>query len=167
MAHLKNKIKVECLSLRIPKRSKRRVSTMRREWDPSFMKLCMQQMPSNLLHSVYVKKCANPGLFYLKKWVIPGHFFLYFRLFNTVDNKNVQYNYLPKTGFEPQTSGIKSNHSTNLATTTAFFILVLFKHRLQQDSNSYRRRRRRAHALDHHHGPCVNVLSTGFSPQKS
>ena len=39
--------------------------------------------------------------------------FLYFRLFNTVDSKNVQYNYLLMTGFEPRTPGVGSNRSTN------------------------------------------------------
>ena len=45
--------------------------------------------------------------------------FLYFRLFNTVDSKNVQYKFLPMTGFEPQTSGVGSDRSTYWATTTA------------------------------------------------
>ena len=41
--------------------------------------------------------------------------FIYFRLFNTA---NVEYWFLPMTGFEPRTSGILSNRSTNWATTT-------------------------------------------------
>ena len=58
---------------------------------------------------------------YLKKWAIPGLFFLYVRLFQfqlTV-NKCSIYKFLPMSGFEPRTSGIGSGRSTNCATTTA------------------------------------------------
>ena len=34
--------------------------------------------------------------------------FLYFRLFNTVDSKMFNINFLPMTGFEPWTSGIEA-----------------------------------------------------------
>ena len=53
--------------------------------------------------------------------------FLYFRLFNTVDSKqiNVQYNSWPMTGFELQTSGVRSDRSTNSATTTALTTSIL------------------------------------------
>ena len=47
---------------------------------------------------------------------------IYFRLFNTVDSKQVNkcsIYILPMTGFEPRTSGIGRDFSTNLATTTA------------------------------------------------
>ena len=49
--------------------------------------------------------------------------FLYFRLINTVDSKQiyVRYKTLLMTEFKPWTSGIVSNRSTNWATTTAFF----------------------------------------------
>ena len=54
------------------------------------------------------------------KRAIPGLFFLYFRLFNTVDKQlNVRYKSLPITGSEPRISGVGSNQSTNWATTTA------------------------------------------------
>ena len=51
----------------------------------------------------------------------PGLFSIYFRLFNTVDSKqiNVRYKSLPMTGFVWQTSGVQSNRCTNWATTTA------------------------------------------------
>ena len=41
--------------------------------------------------------------------------FLFFRLLNTVDSiqVNVRYKSLPKTGFEPRTSGVGSDCSTN------------------------------------------------------
>ena len=45
--------------------------------------------------------------------------FIYFRLFNTVDNKQMLNKILPMTGVELQNSGIKSNRSTNWATTTS------------------------------------------------
>ena len=57
--------------------------------------------------------------FFKKKWAIPGLFFIYFRLFNTVDNKQMFNKILPMTGVKPQTSGLKSDHSTNCATTTS------------------------------------------------
>ena len=46
------------------------------------------------------------------KWAILGIFFLYFRLFNSVDRQRSIY-ILPMTGFEPGTSGFGSKSSTN------------------------------------------------------
>ena len=67
-----------------------------------------------------VNKFLNPGGGgnILKGFFKKGHFrplFLYFRLFNTVDSKqvNVPYKSLPMTGFEPRTSCVGSDHSTN------------------------------------------------------
>ena len=58
----------------------------------------------------------------LKKWAIPGLFFSLFSSFQyTVDSKQM-FNinkFLLMTGFEPRTSGIGSDRSTNWATTTA------------------------------------------------
>ena len=45
-------------------------------------------------------------------------FFLYFRLFNTVDSKYVKWKFLQMIGFEPWTSSIGSDRSTNWATTS-------------------------------------------------
>ena len=45
--------------------------------------------------------------------------FIYFRLFNTVDNKQMFNKILPMTGVELGTSGIKSDRSTNWATTNS------------------------------------------------
>ena len=59
----------------------------------------------------------RPGFF--KKWAIPGLFFIYFRLFNTVDNKQMFNKILPMTGVKPRTSGFESDRSTNCATTTS------------------------------------------------
>ena len=39
--------------------------------------------------------------------------FIYFRLFNTVDNKQMLNKILPMTGVEPRTSDNKSDRSTN------------------------------------------------------
>ena len=60
---------------------------------------------------------------YLEKMGHSRPLFLYFRLINTVDSKqiNVRYKTLLMTEFKPWTSGIISNRSTNWATTTAFF----------------------------------------------
>ena len=60
-------------------------------------------------------------VFFKIKMGLSQPLFLYFRLFNAVDSKNVQYKILSMTGFESQTSGIGSNCSTNWATTTALF----------------------------------------------
>ena len=68
------------------------------------------------------------------KWICyffkVGHsrpLFIYFCLFNTVDNKQMFNKIFPKTRVEPRTSGIESNCSTNWATTTSqnllFFIM--------------------------------------------
>ena len=58
-----------------------------------------------------------------------GHFrplILYFRLFNTVDSQqiNIWYKSLPMTGFEPRTSGVGSDCSTNWATTIVLHLLL-------------------------------------------
>ena len=54
--------------------------------------------------------------------------FIYFRLFNTVDNKQMLNKILPMTGVKPRASGIKSDRSTNWATTTSrqFVLCQLF-----------------------------------------
>ena len=62
---------------------------------------------------------------FYKKWAIPGIFFLYFRLFNTVDGKQMFDISLRMTGFEQQISGNESNRSTNQATTTLIVFLFL------------------------------------------
>ena len=46
------------------------------------------------------------------KWPIPGLFFLYFRLFNTVYNEYMNKS-SPMTRFEPRTSDVGSDYSTN------------------------------------------------------
>ena len=61
--------------------------------------------------------------------------FLYFCLFNTVNSKqiNVRYKSLPMIRFEPRTSGIQSNRSTNWATTIAQWyacLIAMFKNKL-------------------------------------
>ena len=51
--------------------------------------------------------------------------FIYFCLFNTVDNKQMFNKILPMMGVEPRTSGIISDRSTNWATTTSRYILFI------------------------------------------
>ena len=46
------------------------------------------------------------------KWAIPGLFFFIY-VFSIQLTENVQYKFLPMTGFQLRTSGIGSNHSTN------------------------------------------------------
>ena len=46
------------------------------------------------------------------KWAFPGLFYFIF-VFSIQLTENVQYNILLMTGFEPQTSGIGSDRSTN------------------------------------------------------
>ena len=59
-----------------------------------------------------------------KKAAIPGLFFFIF-VFSMQLIVNVQYKFLPMTGFELRTSGIGSNHSTNWATTTAQYVYLI------------------------------------------
>ena len=42
------------------------------------------------------------------QWAIPGLSFLNFCFFNTVDSKQMVYNFLPTTGFEPWTSCVEA-----------------------------------------------------------
>ena len=56
--------------------------------------------------------------FFKKKVGYSRPLFIYFRLFNTVDNNQMFNNILLMTGVEPGTSGIESDRSTNWATTT-------------------------------------------------
>ena len=51
--------------------------------------------------------------FFLNKVGHSRPLFIYFRLFNTVDNKQMFNKILPMTGVEPWASGIESDHSTN------------------------------------------------------
>ena len=71
-----------------------------------------------------------PLLFFFFNWAIPGLFFFIF-VFSVQLTVNIdQYKLLPMTGFETRTSGIRSDHSTNCATTTAILFysssLILF-----------------------------------------
>ena len=68
---------------------------------------------------------AHPGVrprppedFFLKNGPFSGLFF-FFLLFSVQLTVNVQYNFLLMTGFEPRTSAIVSDRSTNWATTIA------------------------------------------------
>ena len=63
-------------------------------------------------YSLFLEKSANPGLFF---------FIFVFSIQSTV---NVQYNFLPMTGFELRTSGVGSKHSTNWAPT--LYLLTVF-----------------------------------------
>ena len=58
------------------------------------------------------------------KWANPGLFFFIF-VFSIQLTENIQYKFLPMTGFKPWTSGVRSNRSTNWATTTAPFTKLL------------------------------------------
>ena len=60
-------------------------------------------------HTEYSSETHFFGFY--KKW--PGLFFLYFHLFNTVDNKQMFYKSLPMTGFELWISGVEGDRSTN------------------------------------------------------
>ena len=51
--------------------------------------------------------------FFLKKVDHARPLFIYFRIFNTVDNKQMLNKILPMTEVEPRTSGIESDRSTN------------------------------------------------------
>ena len=61
---------------------------------------------------------------HLKKWAIPDLFFFIF-VFSRQLTVSIQYKFLPMTGLDPQTSGIRSNRSTKWATTTAPSIVII------------------------------------------
>ena len=67
----------------------------------------------------YCLHCFCQWCFFFKKVGHSRPLFLYFRLFNTVDNKQMFNKILPMTGVELRTSGIESNRPTNWATTTS------------------------------------------------
>ena len=69
-------------------------------------------------HSVKYATTTTQRLGYFLKMGLSRPLLLYFRIFNIVDS-NWSIKFLPMTGFEPRTSGIKSDHSTNWATTTS------------------------------------------------
>ena len=63
-----------------------------------------------------------------KNWAILGLFFFIF-VFSIQLSVNVQYTFLPMTGLEQCTSGIRCNHSTNWASTTVqFHSFSIYKH---------------------------------------
>ena len=68
-----------------------------------------------------------------KKWASPGLFYFIF-VISIQLTVNVQYKFLPMTGFEPQTSQIGSNHSTNWATTTARVVTLLWNFLMRLDT---------------------------------
>ena len=75
----------------------------------------------------------GPEVFFKKV----GHsrpLFIYFRLFNTVDNKQMLNKILPMTVVEPRTSGIESDCSTSWATTTSqrFLIIQIWREKSYQ-----------------------------------
>ena len=78
---------------------------------------------SNSIQLSWRQADSNPSpylwwvFFFLKKWAIPGLSFFIF-VFSIQLTVNVQYQFLPMSGFERQTSGIESDSSTNWATTT-------------------------------------------------
>ena len=61
---------------------------------------------------------------YFNKWAIAGLFFLIFVCSLQLTVKNVLYISLPMTRFEPWTSGVGSDSSTNWATTTALSLSI-------------------------------------------
>ena len=64
-------------------------------------------------HKMFFKWAKTGNFFFLKQWAIPGLFFFIFVFSIQLTVNNVQYNFLPMTGFEPRTFGIGSNRSTN------------------------------------------------------
>ena len=63
----------------------------------------------------------------LLKWDIPGLFFFIFVFLIQLTVKNVPYKSLPMSRFKPRNSGVRSNRSTNLATTTTLNFCYLVR----------------------------------------
>ena len=75
-------------------------------------------------------------------WAIPG-LFLFIFAFSIELTVNVQYKFLPMTGFKPGTSEMGSDHSTNWATTTAqwaFPILLQVSSHVQQQQHQLKQK---------------------------
>ena len=73
-------------------------------------------------HLVSAIAKPHPLTLFFFKWAIPGLFSLFSSFQYTVDCKqmfNINNKFLPMTGFEPRTSGIGRDRSTNWATTTS------------------------------------------------
>ena len=75
----------------------------------------------------FLNRITKPFHLFFKKMGHSRPLLLYFRLFNTVDSKqiNVRFKSLLVYGFEPRTSGIRSDRTTNWATTTAHLLLPI------------------------------------------
>ena len=81
------------------KTERKRVTTCPRD--------AMEQMLGTVSLILFTKRP-----FHLYKWAIPG-LFLFIFVFSIQLTVNIQFNFLPMTGSEPQTYGIGSNRSTN------------------------------------------------------
>ena len=64
-------------------------------------------------------KSSSQLVFYYLKMGHSRPLYFLFSVFSIQLTVNVQHKFLPLTGFEPRNSGIGSDHSTNLAKTTA------------------------------------------------
>ena len=71
--------------------------------------------PNQCLGRLQLGHCTNWIQAHFFKWAVPGLFFFIF-VFSIQLTINVQYKFFLMTGFEPQTSGIGSERSTNWAT---------------------------------------------------
>ena len=71
--------------------------------------------------------CTRCHMGFIKNGPFPASFSLYSSFQYTVDSKQmfIMNKFLPMTGFEPRTSGIGSDHSTNWAKTTAQLTRIL------------------------------------------
>ena len=76
---------------------------------------------SAVFHHMQCNNTTPKCVFFLKNGLFPASSSLFSSFQNTVDSKQMffVYKFLPMTGFEPQTSGIGSDRSTNWATTTS------------------------------------------------
>ena len=55
----------------------------------------------------------DPSIFCFLNGPFPASFYLFLSFQYTVDSKQMSNNFLPMTGFEPRTSGIGNERSTN------------------------------------------------------
>ena len=65
------------------------------------------------MFSAFIVNQSLAAIFFFFKVGHSRPLFIYFRLFNTVDNKQMFNKILPMTGVEPRISGIESDRSTN------------------------------------------------------
>ena len=95
-----------------------------KNWCDYFLGNFWKKKMGNFLFRHLVTMSPRLFVFFKKNWPIPATFFFIF-VFSIYLTENIQYKFLPMTGYEPRTSGVRSDRSTNWATTTFRIVCYL------------------------------------------